>query len=36
MHREAPLPTLLWDRIPPEVPAALWVVIEGYEWRIAA
>jgi hypothetical protein len=31
--RELPLPTELWDRIPPDVQAALQVVIEGYEQR---
>ncbi len=35
MHREAPLPPLLWDQIPPAVQAALRVVIAGYERRIA-
>jgi transposase len=32
---ELPLPKELWDRIPPDIQAALWVVIEGYEQRIA-
>jgi transposase len=35
MHREAPLPPLLWDQIPPGVQAALRVVIAGYERRLA-
>jgi transposase len=35
MRREPPLPPELWDRIPPEVQAALWVVMEGYERRLA-
>jgi transposase len=34
-ERELPLPTELWGRIPPDIQAALWVVIEGYEQRIA-
>jgi transposase len=34
-EKELPLPQDLWDRIPPDVQAALQVVIEGYEQRIA-
>jgi transposase len=34
-QRELPLPPDLWERIPPDIQAALWVVIEGYEQRIA-
>ena len=36
MHREPPLPPELWHRIPPEVQAVLWLVVRGYEQRIAA
>jgi transposase len=36
MRREPPLPPELWDRVPPEIQAALWVVVGGYERRIAA
>ena len=36
MHREPPLPKELWDQIPPHLQAALWVMVEGYERRIAA
>lgn len=36
MSRELPLPLELWVRIPPEVQAALWIVVGGYERRIAA
>jgi transposase len=32
---ELPLPKDLWERIPPDMQAALWVVIEGYAQRIA-
>jgi transposase len=35
MRREPLLPPELWNRIPPEVQAALWLVVEGYEQRIA-
>lgn len=35
MRKEPPLPKELWDRIPPETQAALWVVVDGYEQRIA-
>src|SRR5262245_15582958 len=36
MHREPPLPQELWDQLPPHLQAALWVMVEGYERRIAA
>ena len=36
MRREPPRPKELWDRIPPESQAVLWLVVEGYEQRIAA
>src|SRR5713226_2503340 len=36
MRREPPLPKELWDRIPPESQAVLWLVVERYEQRIAA
>jgi len=36
MRREPPLPRELWDQIPPPVQAALWVLIESYEQRLAA
>lgn len=36
MRKEPPLPQELWDRIPLEIQAALWVVVDGYEQRIAA
>ncbi len=35
MRREPPLPKELWEQIPPPVQAALWVLIESYEQRIA-
>src|SRR6266700_1834067 len=35
MRKEPPLPKELWDRIPRETRAALWVVVDGYEQRIA-
>lgn len=35
MEREPPLPHALWDQIPPPVQAGLWLVVEGYEQRIA-
>lgn len=35
MKREPPLPQELWDRIPPEIQAAIWVLVDGYERRIA-
>jgi transposase len=36
MKRELPLPQELWDRLPPESQAAIWVLVDGYERRIAA
>ena len=36
MRREPPLPQQLWDRIPPDIQAAIWVLVEGYERRIGA
>jgi len=36
MRKEPPLPKALWNRIPLEIQAALWVVVNGYEQRIAA
>jgi transposase len=36
MRREPPLPKELWDQIPPAAQAALWMLIESYERRIAA
>src|SRR5216683_3596522 len=36
MGREAPLPQELWSQIPPQIQAALWVVVEGYEQRITS
>jgi transposase len=36
MERKPPLPQELWDRIPPDLQAALWVVVESYEQRLAA
>ena len=35
-HDQPPLPSALWERLPPEVQAAVGVVIDGYERRIAA
>lgn len=35
MRREPPLPKELWDQIPLPVQAALWVLIESYERRLA-
>jgi transposase len=35
MRSEPPLPRELWDQIPPLVQAALLLVVEGYERRIA-
>jgi transposase len=35
MSRKPPLPQELWDRIPAELQAALWVLVDGYERRIA-
>ena len=34
MRREPPLPQELWSQIPPQIQAALWLVVEGYEQRI--
>src|SRR5712691_7924099 len=34
MRREPPLPQALWSQIPPQIQAALWLVVEGYEQRI--
>lgn len=36
MKREPPLLPELWDQIPPPIQAAIWVLVEGYEQRIAA
>jgi transposase len=36
MRREPPLPPELWDQIPPHLQAAIWIMVEGYERRIAA
>ena len=36
MKREPPLLQELWDQIPPHIQAAIWVLVEGYEQRIAA
>ena len=36
MRRELPLPKELWDQIPPEAQAAIWVLVEGYERRMRA
>lgn len=36
MREEPPLPRELWDQIPRPVQAALWLVVEGYEQRIAS
>src|SRR5262249_6456580 len=36
MRGEPPLPRELWDQIPPPVQAALLLVVEGYERRIAS
>src|SRR6266571_821655 len=35
MRRELPLPQELWDQIPAHIQAALWVVVDGYEQRLA-
>ena len=35
MRREPPLPQELWNRIPPDIQAAIWVRVEGYERRMA-
>jgi Family of unknown function (DUF6444) len=34
-QKELPLPQELWERIPPDIQAALQVLIAGYEHRIA-
>jgi transposase len=34
--RTLPIPSELWEQIPPHVQAVLWVVCDGYERRIAA
>jgi len=36
MERQPLLPKELWDRIPPDIQAALWVVVAGYEQRMSA
>ena len=36
MRREPPLSQELWDQIPPHLQAAIWIMVEGYERRIAA
>src|SRR5713101_10171544 len=36
MRREPPLPHELWDQISPAVQAALVLIVEGYEQRIAS
>src|SRR6267378_3236624 len=36
MRREPPLPQELWGQIPPHLQAAIWIMVEGYERRIAA
>jgi Family of unknown function (DUF6444) len=36
MRREPPLPQELWDQIPPHIQAAIWVMVDGYERRLAA
>lgn len=35
MERKLPLPQELWDRIPPDIQAALWVLVADYERRLA-
>ena len=35
-HAQLPLPSALWERLSPEVQAAVGVVIDGYERRLAA
>jgi transposase len=35
MERKPPLPQELWDRIPPDIQAALWVLVADYERRLA-
>jgi hypothetical protein len=36
MRKELPLPSELWERMPPDIQAAIWVVVDSYERRIAA
>ena len=36
MERPPPIPGELWDQIPPQVQAVLWVVLDRYEERIAS
>ncbi len=36
MRKELPLPKEVWDRIPPDIQAAIWVLVDTYERRIAA
>src|SRR5437868_14785453 len=36
MRREPPLPQELWDQLPPQLQATIWVMVEGYERRITA
>ncbi len=36
MRKELPLPSELWERIPPDIQAAIWVLVDSYERRIAA
>ena len=36
MHREPPVPPELWEQIPAQVQAVLWVVIDSYERRLNA
>src|SRR5215213_9925636 len=36
MERTPPIPSELWEQIPPHVQAVLWVVLERYEARIAS
>jgi transposase len=36
MRQEPPLPQELWDQLPPHLQATIWVMVEGYERRIAA
>jgi len=36
MRREPPLPQEVWDQIPPHLQATIWIMVEGYERRIAA
>jgi hypothetical protein len=36
MRKEPPLPAELWERIPLDLQAALWVLVDSYERRSAA